>query len=118
MQTNRSPITTHVLDISLGRAAAGIPVTLEHQKKSGEWEVLKKAATNADGRVEDLMEKGARADAGFYRLTFHLHAYFEPRGVESFYPYASVVFEITRPTEHHHVPLLLSPFGFSTYRGT
>lgn len=114
----RSPITTHVLDISLGRAAAGVPVTLERDGGGGRWTLLKAATTNSDGRIEDLMARGARAEVGIYRLTFDVKAYFSILGTQTFYPQATVVFEVTQPSEHHHVPLLLSPFGFSTYRGT
>ena len=114
----RSPITTHVLDISVGKAAQGVPVQLDRSDGKGGWKTLKAATTNADGRVEDLMERGSRAEAGVYRLTFGIRAYFAGRGVGTFYPEASIIFEITQPAEHHHVPLLLSPFGYSTYRGT
>ena len=116
--SNRSPITTHVLDVSLGKAAARGPVTLESQVGSGEWAAVSQGMTNADGRIEDLMERGAKAAAGVYRLTFDLKGYFDARQTRTFYPSATVVFEITDPSEHHHVPLLLSPFGYSTYRGT
>ena len=116
--TARSPITTHVLDISVGKAAAGVNVLLERQSAPGEWTRIREAATNADGRIEDLMERGSRAEAGIYRLSFDLQAYYSARNQKTFYPSASIVFEITQPSEHHHVPLLLSPFGYSTYRGT
>jgi 5-hydroxyisourate hydrolase len=115
---SRSPITTHVLDISVGKAASGVAVTLERSDGRGGFALLKRAATNADGRVEDLLERGSRAEGGVYRLTFDLQAYFSAKGTKTFYPEASIVFEITQPAEHHHVPLLLSPFGYSTYRGT
>lgn len=114
----RSPITTHVLDISVGKAAAGVPVSLEAKAASGGWALVKSAETNSDGRIEDLMERGSRAAAGIYRLTFDIRAYYAALGQKTFYPEALIVFEITQPAEHHHVPLLLSPFGFSTYRGT
>ncbi len=116
LMSARSPITTHVLDISRGKAASGIPVTLERRVSDTEWKLVKKAATNSDGRVEDLLPPGSRADAGVYRLTFETAGYFGKGG--GFYPYASIAFEITQPQEHHHVPLLLSPYGYSTYRGT
>lgn len=116
--TARSPITTHVLDISVGRAASAVPVTLESRSAGGSWTLVKSGQTNSDGRIEDLMERGSRAAAGIYRLTFDIQAYYSGVGQKTFYPEASIVFEITQPAEHHHVPLLLSPFGFSTYRGT
>lgn len=116
--TKRSPITTHILDIQLGAAAAGIPVTLERRDETGSWSKVAKGATNADGRIEDLMTPGSKADAGVYRLGFETQAYFSKQGTKSFYPEISVVFEITDTNRHHHVPLLLSAFGYSTYRGT
>ena len=115
----RSPITTHVLEISRGRAAQGVPVTLEVQSgPQGSWTLVKNAKTNGDGRIEDLMPKGTQATAGVYRLTFDVAAFYAATGTKTFYPSASIVFEISNPAEHHHVPLLLSPFGYSTYRGT
>lgn len=116
--STRSPITTHVLDISRGKAAAGVAVTLERQLSATEWKQLKQSATNADGRVEDLMAPGSAVDAGIYRLTFDTAAYYRASGGTTFYPHASIVFEVANPKEHYHVPLLLSPFGYSTYRGT
>jgi 5-hydroxyisourate hydrolase len=118
LMSTRSPITTHVLDISHGKAAAGIAVTLERQISATEWKALKSSATNADGRVEDLLPPGSAAEAGVYRLTFDTGAYFSKNGGSGFYPFTSIAFEITQPKEHHHVPLLLSPYGYSTYRGT
>jgi 5-hydroxyisourate hydrolase len=112
-----SAITTHVLDTSVGRAAAGVPIILEHEE-AGAWQLVGKGVTDRDGRLRDLMPDGQRPAAGVYRLTFDTAAYFAAGGVESFYPVVHVIFRVTRPDEHHHVPLLLSPFGYSTYRGT
>jgi len=110
-----SRITTHVLDTARGRPAAGVPVTLE--VRSGEdWKTLGRGSTDADGRARELSD-GA-ISAGTYRLTFETAAYFASSGVEGFYPVAQVVFEVRDPSQHHHVPLLLSPFGYSTYRGS
>jgi 5-hydroxyisourate hydrolase len=114
----RSPITTHVLDVSRGKAAAGVAVVLEQREASGSWKQLSRGATNADGRMEDLLKPGSRAEAGAYRLTFESDAYFRSSGTASFYPQIQIIFQVTNPAEHHHVPLLLSPFGYSTYRGT
>ncbi len=114
MSNLRSPITTHVLDISKGKPAAGIPVTLETQAGK-QWLLLKSSQTNADGRIEDLLKPGSKAEKGVYRLTFDTAKH---SGGATFYPYIQIVFEITHPKEHHHVPLLLSPYGYSTYRGT
>jgi 5-hydroxyisourate hydrolase len=112
-----SPLTTHVLDTHLGRPAAGVGVTLEKQESSGQWRSLATAATNDDGRIPDLLASGALT-AGRHRLTFETGAYFDEQHVAHFYPRVAVEFEITAPEQHYHVPLLLSPFGYSTYRGS
>ena len=109
-------ISTHVLDISIGRPAKGVPVVLE-RKTEGGFEELKSASTDADGRVKDLVAEGELV-AGTYRITFDTGAYFEKQGVEGFYPEASILFVVRDADAHYHVPLLLSPFGFSTYRGS
>ncbi len=112
-----SNITTHVLDTSRGRPAAGVPVTLEAYN-SGGWHFLGRGATDADGRLRDLLPAGQRTSAGIHRLTFDTAAYFAALGVESFYPSVQIVFVVRDASEHHHVPLLLAPFAYSTYRGS
>lgn len=114
----KSPITTHVLDTAAGRPAAGVPLKLERKKADGSWEPVAKGTTNADGRVGDLLPDSPRPAAGIYRMSFDTAAYFRQRKLEGFYPCVEVVFELTKPEEHHHIPLLLSPFGYSTYRGS
>jgi 5-hydroxyisourate hydrolase len=112
-----SGITTHVLDLSRGRPATGIRVILG---RTGEQDngapVLAEAFTDDDGRVREelpwLIERGT------YRITFDTGAYFRAQGIEPFYPEVTVTFEVTDPSQHYHVPLLLSPFGYSTYRGS
>lgn len=111
-----SPITTHVLDVSRGRPASGVPVRLSVEE-AGEWKLLSEKATDSDGRVKDLMAEGALG-AGTYRLEFALTEYFRAAGVEAFYPAAAITFLVRNEREHYHVPLLLSPFGYSTYRGS
>jgi 5-hydroxyisourate hydrolase len=110
----RSPITTHVLDTALGKPAAGVHLVLE---RVDEPLVLARGVTDADGRVADLLAPGS-VEAGTYRITFDTAAYFAATDRQSFYPSVSVVFEIRDPAQHYHVPLLLSPFGYSTYRGS
>jgi 5-hydroxyisourate hydrolase len=112
-----SGITTHVLDTSRGRPAGGVPVTLEIQT-AGDWELLGKGTTNADGRIADLLKGEATIIPGVYRLIFDTATYFSANDTQSFYPQVSVVFKIENPDQHYHVPLLLSPFGYSTYRGS
>jgi 5-hydroxyisourate hydrolase len=104
-----SGVTTHVLDTSRGRPAAGIRVLLERAVDSG-WQAVGRGTTDADGRVSDLL--AAHPEAGRYRLTFDTSAY------SNFYPEVTVTFVVDHGDEHYHVPLLLSPFGYSTYRGS
>lgn len=113
-----SGITTHVLDLVRGRPAAGVGVRLALEQPGRGFVTLAERTTDDDGRVGDLTAAGAALDAGRYRLTFATGAYFERQGVASFHPEVSVDFRITEPSRHHHVPLLLSPFGYSTYRGS
>lgn len=112
-----SPITTHVLDTARGRPAAGIPVTLEALDAAGRARELGRGMTDTDGRARALHPPHALA-AGRYRLTFELEEYFRAQGVRAFYPSVAVTFVVADGAEHHHVPLLLSPFGYSTYRGS
>ena len=112
-----SAITTHVLDTARGRPAAGVPVTLEVEAAGG-WILLGKGTTNADGRLSDLMPDETSIEAGVYRLIFDTSTYFAGNNVPAFYPQVTVVFKIENTNQHHHVPLLLSPFGYSTYRGS
>jgi 5-hydroxyisourate hydrolase len=111
---NRSPITTHVLDLSRGKPADGIEVIL-HAREDGNWKELARAKTNSDGRVEDLLPPTAEPPAGAYRLVFETEAYFKGRG---FYPSVTIEFHVRDSAQHYHVPLLLSPYGYSTYRGS
>ncbi|HLL01730.1 MAG TPA: hydroxyisourate hydrolase [Myxococcaceae bacterium] len=112
-----STLSTHVLDTQWGRPAAGVPIVLEFQEGTG-WRELARGTTNSDGRVKDFLPAGTSLQAGTYRMTFHTAEYFRAHSVKGFYPYVAVVFELTAPNEHYHVPLLLSPFGYSTYRGS
>jgi 5-hydroxyisourate hydrolase len=111
-----SDITTHVLDVSVGRPAAGVPVTLEIEKV-GSWKELSRGATDSDGRLRHLLAPGSLVE-GTYRLSFETQAYFKSRKVEGLYPEVAIVFQVRNAKEHYHIPLLLSPFGYSTYRGS
>jgi len=106
-------LSTHVLDTSLGRPAQGIRVTLECAGT-----VVGSGVTDADGRVGDLHKKDAPLSQGTCRLTFHVADYFSKAGREYFFPEIVVSFRIGGGAEQYHVPLLLSPFGYSTYRGS
>lgn len=109
-----STVTTHVLDTSRGCPAAGVAVQLA--RVSSPAEPIARASTDSDGRARDLGP--ADLCAGSYRLTFATAEYFERTGTTAFFPEVSVQFEVTDPSEHYHVPLLLSPFAYSTYRGS
>jgi 5-hydroxyisourate hydrolase len=105
-------VSTHVLDAAKGIPAAGVPITLT----DSEGLVLTSSATDSDGRAEHLLP--ADSDPGVYRITFDTGNYFRSTGTVGFYPEVTVAFTVTDPSSHHHVPLLLSPFAFSTYRGS
>jgi len=109
-------ITTHVLDTARGAAAVGISVTL-YVYSAGNWQEAGRGITNQDGRVNNLLA-GKNLEAGRYRLTFDTAEYLARFNVSSFFPEIAVLFEVQDTKQHYHVPLLLSPFGYSTYRGT
>jgi 5-hydroxyisourate hydrolase len=112
-----SQITTHVLDTAAGTPAAGIPVMLEERTGPDRWERVAQGETNHDGRIPGFVLPDRILQPGTYRIRFETSAYFQRTGRQGFYPWVEVVFEL-RDTGHHHVPLLLSPFGYSTYRGS
>ncbi len=112
-----SQLTSHVLDTSKGKPAEGIQVLLEKPGPKGKWLAFSKSVTNKDGRISDLLKKDQVLKPGNYRLTFDTGAYFSKQNVKCFYPLVQVVFEI-KDDNHYHVPLLLSPYGYSTYRGS
>jgi 5-hydroxyisourate hydrolase len=113
-----SPITTHVLDTTRGRPAAGVRVVLEHHTFGTEWKTIGRGETNADGRLRTLMREDATIEPGMYRLVFDTRSYFGDLGVHAFYPEVVIIFETVQGESHYHVPLLVSPFGYTTYRGS
>jgi len=114
----KSPITTHVLDITCGVPVSGMEVVLENYTASGEWRELARRMTDADGRVNNLLSGPDAPAAGIYRLVFLTGAHFRSKALEGFYPFVQIPFELKDPSKHYHVPLLISPFGYSTYRGS
>src|SRR6266850_580154 len=108
-----SAITTHVLDTASGRPAEGIPVTLELQVSDRVWTEIARGTTDVDGRVRTLLQPNAVLSKGVYRLTFQTETY-----QKGFYPYVCLVFRVEDASQHYHVPLLLSPYGYTTYRGS
>ena len=113
-----SGITTHVLDAALGRPAAGVGVALDVRDADGGWRRLGAGTTDADGRLRTLLATDIPAAPGTYRLVFDTLRYFEGRGVAAFFPSVTVEFTVAEGGGHYHVPLLLSPFAYSTYRGS
>ena len=111
-----STLSTHVLDTTRGRPAAGIDVAL-HVCAGAAWTRLTSGTTDEDGRISDLLTP-ISLEPGHYRLTFNTGAYYQQHGQAGFYPTVEIQFTIGEATEHYHVPLLLSPFGYSTYRGS
>ena len=111
-----SGITTHILDVSLGKPAAGVAVKLDRQTGNGDWETIGIQRTDDDGRARDLI--GEPLAAGVHRLTFEVEPYFRNNKVDSFYQEITIAFVVHDASQHYHVPLLLSPFGYSTYRGS
>ncbi|MFQ5968150.1 MAG: hydroxyisourate hydrolase [Acidimicrobiia bacterium] len=110
-----SGISTHVLDVAAGSPAAGIRVILE--KRSGDhWRQVGSGVTNGDGRIESLLE--GELDDRTYRLSFLTSKYHESQGLDAFFPEVTVTFEVRDSGSHHHVPVLLSPHGYTTYRGS
>ncbi|MCF6193016.1 MAG: hydroxyisourate hydrolase [Kangiellaceae bacterium] len=112
-----SQITTHVLDTSRGKPAAGINIELFEQTNN-QWHSLAKGITNTDGRIAGLLAEDIVLDAGIYRMNFSTADYFNANSEQGFYPYVDIVFELEGDGSHYHIPLLLSAFGYSTYRGS
>jgi 5-hydroxyisourate hydrolase len=112
-----SPITTHVLDTARGMPAVGVQISLEKREDDGTFSSLAQTKTNQDGRAPGMMAEGSLVP-GIYRITFETAAYFATQNIKGFYPSVTVLFEIVEVNSHYHVPLLISPFGFSTYRGS
>ena len=111
-------ISTHVLDTSLGTPARGVYVALERVESNGAASVIGSGATDSDGRLRDLLAAGGTLVEGTYGLTFETGQYFGASKRETFFPTVSITFRVGAGTHHYHVPLLISPFGYSTYRGS
>lgn len=111
-----SQLTTHILDTTKGKPADNVSVTLFYEKNGG-WELITKGHTNQDGRIPGFIPTEQLLEHGTYKLLFEINPYFKSQGIHSFYPFVEIVFTINS-SEHYHVPLLLNPFGYSTYRGS
>jgi 5-hydroxyisourate hydrolase len=113
-----SQITSHVLDTSRGKPAEGITISLFESNNEGEWSLLAEGTTNSDGRVPTLLAQDRVLPAGSYRVHFAISDYFNGLNEQAFYPYVDIVFNISGDGDHYHIPLLLTAFGYSTYRGS
>ena len=112
-----SQITTHILDTSVGMPARNVPVGLQNFS-NGQWHDIGAGVTNSDGRIEGLVVSETPLDAGIYKLRFDTASYYTEQKISFFYPFVDIVFEISGDGQHYHVPLLLNPYGYSTYRGS
>ena len=111
-----SQITTHILDTTKGKPAANVTIALL-QQTGDNWQEIARGTTNADGRIPDLLPKEKPVELGVYKMKFYTQEYFAQDGTANFYPFVEIVFTVAG-NEHYHVPLLLNPFGYSTYRGS
>ena len=111
-----SQLTTHILDTTQGKPAAGVQIVL-YQQQGTDWKEIVRGITNHDGRITDWLPKEELLPPGLYKLKFETGDYYKQLMISSFYPFVEVVFSITDQL-HYHVPLLLNPFGYSTYRGS
>ena len=111
-----SQITSHVLDTSMGKPGQGILIELQ-AIENDTWKTIGSGKTDSDGRIQDLLPAGKILEKGTYQLIFHTGNYYREKNITSFYPKVSIHFHVFDES-HYHVPLLLNPFGYSTYRGT
>jgi len=119
MATERSPITCHILDASLGRPASDVGVSLEAMaEEGGSFHEIGKGVTDPDGRCTNLLPASVLVRAGTYKMIFQTGVYFASSGRETFYPVVEIIFQLANPGQHYHIPLLLSPWSYTTYRGS
>jgi len=111
-----SQLTTHILDTTRGKPAKDVSIIL-YRNENDQWTEVVKGITNNDGRIPNLLKKDVVLENGIYKIRFYTKDYFDKDGIATFYPFVEIVFDITTQ-EHYHIPLLLSPFGYSTYRGS
>lgn len=115
-QESKYQLSSHILDITTGKPATAVKITLSKKDQNDNWKTIDEKNTDANGRIKDFLKQDGTNNTGVYKLTFHTNPYFKSLGQNSFYPYIEVVFELV-DNEHYHVPITLSPFGYSTYRG-
>lgn len=111
-----NPLSVHVLNTQDGLPSPGVAVVLE-QMKNGVWSELHSASTDSQGRVRDLFPSDIPLEHGTYKVTFRTGPWFAARNIDTFFPEIPIIFQVDGTLDHYHIPLLLSPFGYSTYRG-
>lgn len=111
-------ISTHILDLTLGKPAPDVPVRLEREEGSGHWRLLASARTDQDGRCAQLMPQTEELSPGLFRITFDTASYYAAQKTEALYPTVEITFRVRKGESQFHIPLLLSPNGYSTYRGS
>ena len=110
-------LSSHILDISQGKPAPNVKIALSKQDENQNWVLIDEKYTDNNGRIKDfLKEESNKNNNGVYKLTFYITPYFENLKQKTFYPFIEVVFEI-KDNQHYHIPITLSPYGYSTYRG-
>lgn len=116
-QEAKYQLSSHILDVTQGEPAPNVKISLSKQKENGKWKTIDEKYTDSNGRIKDfLKEEKGENNKGIYKLTYYVEPYFTKLNQSSFYPFIEVVFEI-KDDKHYHVPITLSPFGYSTYRG-
>jgi len=116
-QKRHYQLSSHVLDISKGNPAQDVKVDLEKLAPDNRWTAVAIEKTDSNGRISNFLLSGKDANKGIYKLKFHTQSYFLNQKIETFYPYIEVIFEI-KDNRHYHVPITVSPYGYSTYRGS
>lgn len=111
-----SRISTHILDTSAGKPADGVNISISFLNDRS-WIDSGEGITDKDGRISSLLDESTERKKGIYKIKFMTGDYFKNKGLKNFYPYVEIIFEIDS-NEHYHIPLLISPFGYSTYRGS
>jgi 5-hydroxyisourate hydrolase len=111
-----SQLTTHILDTTKGKPAQNVTIIL-YKNNNNNFVEIASGITNADGRIPDLLPKELLLENGIYKIKFDTQSYFDSQSIPTFYPFVEIIFTINS-TQHYHVPLLLNPFGYSTYRGS
>ena len=111
-------ISTHILDTSLGIPAKDVDIRLEYQDQNKNWVFMGEGRTDLDGRIKRLLSEENILKIGYYQITFYIEKYFKKLDQPSFYPQATIMFSVLDTSQHYHIPLLLNPFGYTTYRGS